>query len=106
MSIHVAIRHTTRYAYDRPVSLSPHVIRLRPAAHSRTPIAAYNALFETLDHFESHLGPRLNLPTLVVMDPGDELVSLGGIRKLAETHNLDQWRFHPVQIRSLPSGGE
>lgn len=72
-------------------------------ANPGTPIAAYNALFETLDHFESHLGPRLNLPTLVVMDPGDELVSLGGIRKLAETHNLDQWRFHPVQNRGSRS---
>jgi hypothetical protein len=41
MSIHVAIRHTTRYTFDRRVTLSPHVIRLRPAPHSRTPILAY-----------------------------------------------------------------
>jgi transglutaminase-like putative cysteine protease len=41
MSIHVAIRHITHYHFDRRVTLSPHVIRLRPAPHSRTPILAY-----------------------------------------------------------------
>lgn len=40
MSIHVALRHSTHYTFDRPVTLSPHVVRLRPAAHSRTPIEA------------------------------------------------------------------
>jgi len=66
-------------------------------ANPGTPMAAYNALFETLDHFESHIGSKLNIPTLVIMDPSDELVSLGGIKNLAKKHHLDQWRFHPVQ---------
>jgi uncharacterized protein (DUF2126 family)/transglutaminase-like putative cysteine protease len=42
MSIHVALSHTTRYRYDRPVSLSPHIVRLRPAPHCRTPILSYS----------------------------------------------------------------
>jgi len=42
MAIRVALRHTTRYRYDRPVILSPHVVRLRPAPHCRTPIEAYS----------------------------------------------------------------
>ena len=42
MAIHVALSHTTRYRYDRPVSLSPHVVRLRPAPHCRTPILSYS----------------------------------------------------------------
>lgn len=66
-------------------------------ANPGTPMAGYNALFETLDHFESHIGPRLNIPTLVVMDPGDELVSLDGLKRLAEEHHLDRWRFYPVR---------
>ena len=42
MAIRVALRHTTRYTYDRPVTLSPHVVRLRPAPHCRTPVQAYS----------------------------------------------------------------
>ena len=51
MSIRVAIRHTTTYSYDRAVSLSPHIFRLRPAVHSRTPIEAYSFKVSPEKHF-------------------------------------------------------
>lgn len=51
MAIRVAIKHKTVYTYDRPVSLSPHVFRLRPAVHSRTPIEAYSFQLKPKDHF-------------------------------------------------------
>ncbi len=51
MSIRVAITHRTDYLYDRPVNLSPHVFRLRPAVHSRTPIAAYSLKIAPEKHF-------------------------------------------------------
>ncbi len=51
MSIHVAIRHTTAYKFDRRVTLSPHVVRLRPAPHSRTPILAYTLKITPEQHF-------------------------------------------------------
>ncbi len=51
MTIRVAIRHKTVYNFDRPVSLSPHVFRLRPAVHSQTPIKAYTLRIEPKDHF-------------------------------------------------------
>ncbi len=51
MSIHVALHHRTHYEYDRPVGHSPHVIRLRPAPHSRTPILAYSQRILPKEHF-------------------------------------------------------
>jgi len=51
MTIRVAIRHLTTYRFDRAVALSPHVFRLRPAVHSRTPIKAYSLRIEPKDHF-------------------------------------------------------
>jgi uncharacterized protein (DUF2126 family) len=51
MSIHVAIRHTTTYRFDRRVTLGPHLVRLRPAPHSRTPILGYTLAITPGKHF-------------------------------------------------------
>jgi len=51
MSIHVNLNHFTGYQFDRPVALSPHVVRLRPAPHCRTPIEAYSLRIAPELHF-------------------------------------------------------
>ena len=51
MSIKVALEHRTGYTFDRLVQVYPHVVRLRPAPHSRTPIEAYSLRIEPADHF-------------------------------------------------------
>ncbi len=51
MGIKVALEHRTSYTFDRLVELYPHVVRLRPAPHSRTPIEAYSLQVEPADHF-------------------------------------------------------
>ncbi len=51
MSIRVAIHHKTEYDFDRPVKLSPHTIRLRPAPHARTPVHQYSLQIEPKQHF-------------------------------------------------------
>lgn len=38
----VALTHITRYRYSADVALGPHLIRLKPAPHCRTPISAYS----------------------------------------------------------------
>src|SRR6187401_22916 len=51
MAIRVALHHQTEYRYDRPVMIEPHVVRLRPAPHCRTPILSYSLKIEPNDHF-------------------------------------------------------
>jgi len=51
MAIRVAINHKTEYHYDRLVSLSPHIVRLRPAVHTRTPIHSYSLKIIPEEHF-------------------------------------------------------
>src|ERR1017187_4451772 len=51
MAIRVALHHKTVYQYDRLVVLSPQVVRLRPAPHSRTPVTSYSLRIEPKDHF-------------------------------------------------------
>lgn len=53
MTIRVALNHRTSYRYDRLVSLSPQVIRLRPAPHARTPVLSYSLRVRPKDHFEN-----------------------------------------------------
>ncbi len=51
MAIHVALHHKTHYRYDRRVALSPHIVRLRPAPHCRTPVLSYSLNLAPKPHF-------------------------------------------------------
>ncbi|MCC7413994.1 MAG: transglutaminase family protein [Gammaproteobacteria bacterium] len=51
MTIKVAIDHRTEYRFDRLVNAAPHVVRLRPAPHCRTPVQSYSLRVEPGKHF-------------------------------------------------------
>jgi transglutaminase-like putative cysteine protease len=51
VAIHVALYHKTHYTYDKPVGHGPHVVRLRPAPHSKTRILSYSQRITGGEHF-------------------------------------------------------
>jgi uncharacterized protein (DUF2126 family) len=51
MAILTSLHHVTRYLYDRPVTLGPHVVRLRPAPHCRTRVPSYSLRVTPAQHF-------------------------------------------------------
>ena len=51
LSVVAALNHVTRYRYLEPVTLGPHVVRLRPAPHTRTRIASYSMNVTPEAHF-------------------------------------------------------
>ena len=53
MSVTVALRHHTRYAYDRPVEVGPQLVRLRPAPHARAQVRQYGLKVSPGNHFEN-----------------------------------------------------
>ncbi|MFS8068390.1 MAG: transglutaminase family protein, partial [Byssovorax sp.] len=75
MSIHVAIHHVTTYRYDRPVTLSPQVVRLRPAPHCRSRVLGYSLHVLPGEHFINwQQDPEANyLARLVFPEPTREL---------------------------------
>lgn len=60
------IVHTTTYTYDRPVSLEPHVLRLRPRCDG----------FQTLHHFSLEIGPEPTGVSQVIDQEGNAVVRM------------------------------
>lgn len=54
MAIIAGVQHITHYKYDRPVSLGPQIIRLRPAPHSRTRVVSHSLKVFPEDHFVNY----------------------------------------------------
>lgn len=83
-------------------SLAPMPVR----SHRGTSVAAYEALFR----YESALAgvqqpERLRLPTLVLMDARDELVSADRLRTWIATHDLGaHWRLESVEKDRATAG--
>ncbi len=92
MSIHVALHHLSRYRYDRPVSLGPQIVRLRPAPHSRPRILGYSLRVHPEKHFINwQQDPQSNyLARLVFEEPTREfLVEVDLVAEMAVFNPFD-----------------
>src|SRR3954452_18259217 len=92
MPIRVALSHRTEYLYPNPVTLSPQVVRLRPAPHCRTPILSYSLKVAPSTHFINwQQDPHSNyLARLVFPDKTRELtVSVDLVAEMAVFNPFD-----------------
>src|ERR1700739_2383861 len=106
MSIKVALEHRTSYTFDRLVRASPHIVRLRPAPHSRTPVEAYSLRVEPRDHFINwqHAASGNFLARLVFPNPMSRLTITVGL--IADLKVINPFDFFIEEWAEIwPSGG-
>jgi uncharacterized protein (DUF2126 family)/transglutaminase-like putative cysteine protease len=76
MGVLVALNHRTEYKYERPITLGPQLVRLRPAPHCRTKILSYALKVSPAEHFINWQHDIYNnhLARLVFQEKTDKLV--------------------------------
>ena len=63
-------------------------------ANDGIPIKAYIVLFEMKKSIENINYKHLNIPTIIIIDPKDETISLRGLKKLKDKYDLYNWKIH------------
>ena len=93
-------RFLARWPYLLLRSLAPPAYRANPA----TPVVAYQALYMALHHLQQQANAALNIPTLLFIDPADELVSLRGLQRFICQQQLTEWQLQPVHKTTTQAG--
>jgi alpha-beta hydrolase superfamily lysophospholipase len=64
-----------------------------------TPVSAFNALFDGVRIIQKKTTQKANVPTLVLIDPRDELINPTGIESFMDSKQLSKWYIHRVHKR-------
>ncbi len=86
-----------RMLYPWPGLVLPSLGRQEYLANRGVPIIAYRALLETMRHFRDHVGPRVDLPTLIFIDRGDEFISYKKVKRFIDENRLHKWKIGSVK---------
>ena len=95
----VSFRNTHRLLRYLPFNtmLIPSLLGEAYRSNRGTPVSAYKAIFSSSQDCHKHvIKTCLNIPTLIVMDPKDEMLSIKGIRRFIAEKALDKWRILPI----------
>jgi transglutaminase-like putative cysteine protease len=93
MATLVTLQHRTAYRYDRHVQVFPQIVRLKPAAHSRTPILNYSLRIEPAGHFINwQQDPQGNFQARVVFPEKTRELSFL-VDLTAELHSYNPFDF-------------
>ncbi|MFE3189349.1 DUF2126 domain-containing protein [Nocardia sp. NPDC059240] len=105
MGIKVSLEHRTTYSFDHPVRVHPHVVRLRPAPHTRTTIEAYSLRVTPGNHWVNWQQDAFGnfLARLVFHEPTPELSIVVGL--IADMDAINPFDFFvEEQAEQFPFG--
>jgi transglutaminase-like putative cysteine protease len=89
MAIRISLFHKIKYQYDRKVSLSPHLFRLKPAAHAHALIENYEFTVQPSTH-RVHWQQDLygnSLARVDFFEPAGEMSAEVRLQAILEAHN-------------------
>jgi alpha-beta hydrolase superfamily lysophospholipase len=93
LNLHI-LYYAAKFLLPFPKLVIPSFSPASYRANFGTPVAAYRALFETIEHLHQNMTSKLNVPTIVIIDPKDELVPYQRLEKTIKSRNFDHWKFH------------
>jgi esterase/lipase len=93
--LHVhALYYALKFLLPFPKLVIPSFTSASYRANFGTPAAAYHVLFEAIEYFHHNMRPELNIPTIVIIDPQDELVPYERLERTIKSRSLDQWKLY------------